>query len=200
MPEPEFIVVGLGNPGPEYEWTPHNLGFLAVDRVAERNGIRIRRSECRAAVGQGAAGGRPVLLAKPLSFMNLSGQPVERLLARYGLPPGALVVVHDDLDLGWGALRIRPGGSAGGHHGVEDIIRCLGTQDFARVRLGINPGHPVRDGAQFVLAPMRGEQRKQLDELLDAAGAAVESLIAGGVEKAMAAHNRRAPGKDREAE
>jgi PTH1 family peptidyl-tRNA hydrolase len=200
MPEPEYIVVGLGNPGPEYEQTPHNLGFLTADRLAARNGIRISRYECRAEVGQGTIGGRPVLLAKPLTFMNLSGQSIKGLLAKYELQPGSLVVVYDDLDLDWGALRIRPKGSAGGHHGVEDIIRCLGTQEFARVRLGINPGRPVRDGAKFVLAPLGSGQKKQLDEMLDAASAAIESIIAGGVEKAMAAHNRRAPGKDREAE
>jgi PTH1 family peptidyl-tRNA hydrolase len=200
MPEPEYIVVGLGNPGPEYENTPHNLGFLTADRLAARNGIRISRYECRAEVGQGTVGGKPALVAKPLTYMNLSGQSVKGLLAKYELQPGSLVVVYDDLDLDWGALRIRPRGSAGGHHGVEDIIRCLGTQEFARVRLGIKPGRPVRDGAKFVLAPMCSERKKQLDELLDAASAAVESIIAGGVEKAMAAHNRRAPGVDREAE
>jgi PTH1 family peptidyl-tRNA hydrolase len=200
MPEPEVMVVGLGNPGPEYEWTPHNLGFLAVDRLAARNGIRVSRYECRAEVGQGTVGGRPALLAKPQTYMNLSGQAVKGLLEKYGLRAADLVVVYDDLDLEWGALRIRPKGSAGGHHGVEDIIRCLGTQEFARVRLGINPGHPVRDGAKYVLAPLKSGQKKELDELLDAASAAVESVIAGGVEKAMAAHNRRAPGREREAE
>lgn len=195
-----MLVVGLGNPGPEYEWTPHNLGFLAVDRLAARNSIRLSRYECRALVGQGRIGGRTVMLAKPQTFMNLSGQSVKGLLEKLGLGPERLLVIYDDLDLPWLSLRIRPKGSAGGHHGVEDIIRCLGTQDFARLRLGIHPGHEVRDGAKFVLAPFRSGQREELDRLLDEASAAAESVITEGVEKAMAAHNRRAPGQNREEE
>jgi PTH1 family peptidyl-tRNA hydrolase len=200
MPEPEYIVVGLGNPGPEFAATPHNLGFLAVDRLAERHAIRLSRLECRSHVGAGQVAGRPVLLAQPQTFMNLSGQAVKGLLEKAALGPERLVLVYDDLDLPWGGLRIRPEGSAGGHHGVEDVIRCLGGQGFARVRLGIHPGHPIGDGAKFVLAPMRGGQREELDELLDRAAAAVESIIAEGVAKAMAAHNRRAQGKEEEKE
>lgn len=200
MPEPRFLVVGLGNPGPEYEFTHHNLGFLVVDRLAARNNIRVSRYECRAEVGQGAIGAEAVLLAKPQTFMNLSGQAVNGLAGKYHLEPGRIVVVYDELDLPWGGLRIRPKGSAAGHNGMKDIIRCLGTDEIPRVRLGIHPGHPVGDGAKFVLAPIKGEQRKQLDELLDNASQAVESIIAGGVEKAMTAHNRRAPGTNREEE
>lgn len=196
MAEPEYLVVGLGNPGPEYEYTPHNLGFLTVDRLAARHAVRMNRLECRAEVGKGTIEGRPALLAKPQTFMNLSGQSVKGLLEKYSLPASRLLVVYDDLDLPWRSLRVRPKGSAGGHHGVEDVIRCTGTQDFARLRLGIHPGHPVRDGAKFVLAPFKSGQKKELDELLDEASQAVESIIAGGVEKAMAAHNRRAPGRD----
>jgi PTH1 family peptidyl-tRNA hydrolase len=200
MPEPTFVVVGLGNPGPEYEFTHHNLGFLVVDRLAARNNIRVSREECRADVGQGAIGAEAVLLAKPRTFMNLSGQAVKGLAEKYRLAPERIVVVYDELDLPWGGLRIRPKGSAAGHNGMKDIIRCLGTDEIPRVRLGIHPGHPVGDGAKFVLAPIKGEQRKQLDELLDIACQAVESIIAGGVEKAMTAHNRRAPGTNREEE
>jgi PTH1 family peptidyl-tRNA hydrolase len=200
MPDPEIVVVGLGNPGPEYEWTPHNLGFRTLDRLAERHSIRISRLECRSLVGVGSVEGRPALLAKPQTFMNLSGQAVKGLLEKYGLGAERLLLVYDELALPWMSLRIRPRGSAGGHHGVEDVVRCLGTEEFARLRLGIHPGHPVRDGAKFVLAPLRGGQRKELDELLDAACAAVESIVAQGVEKAMAAHNRRAPGSQREEE
>lgn len=195
-----MLVVGLGNPGPEYEWTPHNLGFLAVDRLAARHSIRLSRYECQALVGQGRIGGRTVMLAKPQTFMNLSGQSVKGLLEKLELGPGRLLVIYDDLDLPWLSLRIRPKGSAGGHHGVEDIIRCLGTQEFARLRLGIHPGHEVRDGAKFVLTPFRSGQREELDRLLDDASAAAESVITEGVEKAMAAHNRRAPGQNREEE
>jgi PTH1 family peptidyl-tRNA hydrolase len=200
MPDAELLVVGLGNPGPEYEFTPHNLGFLTVERLAQRHSIRLSRRECRAVVGQGSIAGREVLLALPQTFMNLSGQSVKGLLEKLGLGPERLILIQDDLDLPWQAMRIRPRGSAGGHHGVEDVIRCLGTEVFARLRLGIHPGHPVSDGAKFVLAPFRSGCKKELDELLDSASAAVESIVAQGVEKAMAAHNRRAPGLKREEE
>lgn len=195
-----MLVVGLGNPGPEYESTPHNLGFLAVDRLAQRQSIRISRLECRALVGVGRVEGKAVMLAKPQTFMNLSGQSVKGLLDKQGLKPDQLVVVYDELDLPWTTLRVRPNGSAAGHNGMKDIIRCLGTSEFARLRLGIHPGHPVRDSAKFVLAPFKSGQKKELDELLDAASAAVESIVAQGVEKAMAAHNRRAQGLTREEE
>ncbi len=200
MAEVDVLVAGLGNPGPEYEWTPHNLGFLTVDRLATRHSIRLSRYECRALAGQGRIGDRMVLLAKPQTFMNLSGQSVRGLLEKLELGPERLLVIYDDLDLPWLSLRIRPKGSAGGHHGVEDIIRCLGTQDFARLRLGIHPGREVRDGAKFVLAPMRSGQRQELDRLLDEACEAAESIITEGVEKAMAAYNRRARGTKREEE
>jgi len=191
-----MLVVGLGNPGPEYEYTWHNLGFLAVDRLAERNRIRISRLECRALVGEGDVGGKRVLLAKPQTFMNLSGQSVKGLVEKNGLAAGSVILVYDELDLPWGGIRVRPKGSDAGHNGVEDVIRCLGTQEIPRVRLGIHPGHPVRDGAKFVLAPIGAGQRKELESLLDQAAEAVETMIAGGAEKAMAKYNRRAPGSE----
>lgn len=200
MAEPEYLVAGLGNPGPEYESTPHNLGFLAVDRIASRFVVRMSRFECRALIGQAQIASRTVLLAKPQTFMNLSGQAVKGLAEKYGIAPGRIVLVYDELDLPWGTLRIRPKGSGAGHNGVEDVIRCLGTQDFPRLRLGVDPGHPVRDGAKYLLAPMKSAQRQELDPLLDQAADAVESIIAEGVEKAMTAHNRRAPGSKREEE
>lgn len=200
MGEMRYLVAGLGNPGPQYEMTPHNLGFLAVARLAERHEARLSRYECQALVGQATLDGAPVLLAQPQTFMNLSGQSVKGLAAKYGIEPGGVILVYDDLDLPWGSLRIRERGSAGGHHGVEDVIRCLGTQEFPRLRLGIHPGHPVRDGAKFVLAPLRSAQKQELGSLLDAAADAVESIVAEGVAKAMTAHNRRAPGPKREEE
>lgn len=200
MGEYSHLVVGLGNPGPEYEMTPHNLGFLTVERLAERHQARLSRFECRALVGQAVIAGRKVLLAQPRAYMNLSGQSVKGLVDKYEIEPGGLILVYDDLDLPWGSMRIREQGSAGGHHGVEDVIRCLGTQGFPRLRLGIHPGHPVRDGAKFVLAPFKSAQRQELDPLLGEAAAAVESMIAEGVAKAMTAHNRRAPGSKREEE
>jgi len=198
MAEAEFLVAGLGNPGAEYENTPHNLGFLTVDLLAERANTRLSRFECRALVGVADLGGKRVLLAKPQTFMNLSGQAVNGLAGKFGFAPERVVLVYDDLDLPWGTIRVRPDGSAGGHHGVEDVIRCLGTQSFPRVRMGIHPGHEVRDGAKFVLAQMKGGQKKELDSFVGLAADAVESIIAGSVDKAMAAYNRRAPGAKKE--
>ena len=193
-----WLIVGLGNPGPEYQWTYHNLGFLVAERVAERNGIRLTRRVLGALVGEGAISGQPVLIAKPQTFMNLSGNSVRLLVEKYAVASGRLVLIFDELALEWGSLRIRPKGSAGGHHGVQDVIRGLETKEFARVRLGIHPGHPVSDGAAFVLAPIKRAQRKELDQLLDHAAQAVESIIAEGVEKSMTKFNRRAQGANLE--
>jgi peptidyl-tRNA hydrolase, PTH1 family len=192
------MVVGLGNPGPKYERTLHNLGFLAVDRLAERNGIRVTRPEEKALVGHGRISAAEVVLAKPQTFMNLSGTSVAPLAGRYRADPARLLLLYDDLDLPWTGVRIRPRGSAGGHHGVESVIRSLGTQEFPRVRLGIHPGHPVKHGADYVLSPFRKAQEQELDELLDYVSQAVESTIAEGVEKAMTRFNRRARGLETE--
>src|SRR6266849_2067779 len=146
--EIEILVAGLGNPGEEYENTPHNLGFLVVDRLAESHGIRVSRKESFSKVGRGTIGARRVALAKPQTFMNLSGPAVTGLLERYGLKPGCLVMVYDELDLPWGELRIKPKGSAAGHKGMQSVIGSLGTSGITRVRLGIQPlgskpGHPI---------------------------------------------------------
>jgi len=192
------LVIGLGNPGEEYEQTAHNLGFLVVDRLAERNGIQVKRKDSRALVGQGSVAGKRVMLAKPQTFMNVSGESVKGLLVKHEIPAGNLIVVYDELDLPWRSLRIRPNGSAAGHRGVDSIIRQVGTQDFPRVRLGIHGGRREKDGAQIVLAKLKRAQKEELDELLDYAAQAVESIIAEGVEKSMAKFNRRAPGSNEE--
>lgn len=197
--EPIRLVVGLGNPGREYEDTPHNLGFLVVDRLAERNGIRVSRKTCLALAGEGEVAGRRVVLAKPQTYMNRSGQSVRLLLKEFGIEPRQMLVVYDDLDLPWMTLRIRPKGSAGGHHGMESVGFEIGTMEFARLRLGI-AGYRVEDGAKFVLSKFNREQKKQLDELLDLAAQAVESVISEGVEKSMAKFNRRARGDKTEEE
>ena len=194
------LIVGLGNPGRRYEDTPHNLGFRVIDRLAERNSLRVSRKECQAIVGAGVVGGCPVTLAKPQTFMNLSGPSVKSLLTKFSMTTEDLLLVYDELALPWTGLRIRAKGSSGGHNGVESVIGSLGTMDFPRVRLGIHPGHPVGDGAKFVLAPFRRAQKKELDELLDYASDAVEAVIAEGVEKAMTRFNRRALGRDEEEE
>ena len=193
-----WLVVGLGNPGPEYANTLHNMGFLAIDRLAERNGIRVSRPEAKALVGSGRISGCEAVLAKPQTFMNLSGTSVKPLAEKYGVQPGRVVLLYDELDLPWTGVRIRPNGSAAGHNGVSSVIGSLGTTDFPRIRLGIHPGHPVRNGAEFVLSPLRKVQMDDLDELLDHAAAAVESMVAEGVEKAMTKFNRRARGVEQE--
>jgi peptidyl-tRNA hydrolase, PTH1 family len=193
------LVAGLGNPGAEYANTPHNLGFLVVDRIAEQHGIRVSRKDSNALIGVGEIGGRSVMLAKPQTFMNLSGSSLRPLMEKHSLTAQDLIVIYDELDLPWTGLRIKPKGSGAGHNGVESVIQSLGTQDFIRVRLGINPGHPIRDGADFVLAPFRRSQKKALDELLGYAADATTSIITEGVEKAMTKFNRRAQGSTEEA-
>ena len=193
-----FLVAGLGNPGEEYELSPHNLGFLAVDRLAEQHGIRVTRRDSKALVGVGEIDGREVMLAKPQTFMNLSGTSLAPLMEKHGIELGQLVVVYDELDLPWRTLRIKPKGSAAGHNGMKSAIQSLKTNEIVRVRLGIHPGHPIRDGAEFVLAPIKRSQMKELDEFIGLAADAVRSIIAEGVEKSMAKFNRRAPGLNTE--
>jgi PTH1 family peptidyl-tRNA hydrolase len=198
MSEFAKLVVGLGNPGKEYELTAHNLGFLVVDRLAERNGIKVGRKDSMALVGQGSVAGRKVLLAKPQTFMNLSGESVQGLVVKNEIEPGNVVLVYDELDLPWQSVRIRTNGSAAGHRGVDSVIRCVGTKEFPRVRLGVHGGRREKDGAQIVLAKLKRAHKEELEELLDYASQAVESIIAEGVEKSMAKFNRRAPGLNEE--
>ncbi|HUI53398.1 MAG TPA: aminoacyl-tRNA hydrolase [Bryobacteraceae bacterium] len=190
-----FLVAGLGNPGEEYALTPHNLGFLIVDRLAEQYGIRVNRKDSKTLLGVGEIEGHAVMLAKPQTYMNLSGTAVAPLMSKHAIEPGQLVVVYDELDLPWLALRIKPKGSAAGHKGMQSVIGSLHTSDLVRVRLGIHPDHPV-DGAEFVLAPFRRSQMKELEELVDYGAGAVRSIIAEGVSKAMTKFNRRAPGSN----
>ncbi|HWQ54539.1 MAG TPA: aminoacyl-tRNA hydrolase [Bryobacteraceae bacterium] len=193
-----LLVAGLGNPGEEYALTPHNLGYMVVDRLAERHSIRVSRKDSKALVGVGEIAGRQVMLAKPQTYMNLSGTSLVPLMAKHGIAVEDLIVVYDELDLPWTGVRIKPRGSAAGHNGMESVIRCLGTNEIVRARLGIHPGHPIRDGAEFVLAPFMRSQMKDLDELTGHAAEAVESIIAEGVEKAMTRFNRRAQGLNAE--
>ena len=198
MSEFEKLVVGLGNPGEEFERTAHNLGFLVVDRLAERNQIKVGRKDSRALVGQGTIAGKRVMLAKPQTYMNRSGESVQGLLVKHEVPAGDLILIYDELDLPWGSLRIRPDGSAAGHRGVGSVIEVTKTKQFPRVRLGVHGGRREKDGAQIVLAQLKRAHKQELDELLDYASLAVESIIAEGVEKSMAKFNRRAPGSQEE--
>jgi PTH1 family peptidyl-tRNA hydrolase len=185
-----FLVAGLGNPGEQYEFTPHNLGFLVVDRLAAERNIRVTRPDSKALVGAGG----DLLLAKPQTYMNLSGTSLNPLMAKHGLGPADLILVYDELDLPWGELRIRPRGRANGHNGLASVIQNLGTEEFTRLRVGVHPGHALKSGMDYLLAPLSRQYRKELDELLGFAAEAVNSIIAEGVEKSMTKFNRRAPG------
>lgn len=190
-----WLVAGLGNPGPEYERSPHNLGFLAVDRFAERNGIRLTRPEAQAWVGLGKIGVTDVVVAKPQTFMNLSGGSVKLLLEKYSLPLENLLLVYDELALPFGQLRIRPKGSAAGHNGVSSVIRSVGSEEFCRLRIGCSdPGRTGghKGGKEYLLSPMRRELTKELDSILDHTAQAIETITTEGAEKAMAIFNRRA--------
>jgi PTH1 family peptidyl-tRNA hydrolase len=195
-----YLVVGLGNPGEEYANTPHNLGFRVIDLLAERHSIRVNRKDSKALTGVGEIEGKAVMLVKPQTFMNLSGTSVAPLMEKHSLTPADLVLVYDELDLPWGELRIKPRGSAAGHKGPTSVIASLGTQEFVRVRLGINPGHEIREGAEYLLAPIKRSQQKETEELLGRGADAVASLIAEGVEKSMTKFNRRAQGLKTEEE
>ncbi len=192
MPEDaDWLIVGLGNPGEEYRQTPHNLGFLTVERLSEDAGVRVTRPEEDALVGSGQVGGKQALLAKPLSFVNRSGGPVKRLLRRYDLTPRRLLVVYDELDLAWGRLRLKQKGSAAGHNGMQSIIDALGTSEFPRLRIGIHPGHPVSNGARYVLRPFTRDEIEEVEQIVGRAAEVVRHALAEGTEKAMARSNRR---------
>ncbi len=186
------LIVGLGNPGIEYQFTLHNFGFLAVDRIAERYGAHIGNRRCRALTGKAVVEGSETLLAKPETFMNLSGLSVRELVDEYEVDPVRdLVVIYDDLDLPFGTLRVRTKGSAGGHHGMESIIGALKTQDFTRIRLGISPERPIGDGAKYVLSQFKKSQYAVVDEVLDSAADAVKVLLTEGPAAAMNRFNRK---------
>ena len=193
-----LLVAGLGNPGEEYALTPHNMGFLTVDRLAEREGLRINRKDSKALVGVGVIDGQPVMLAKPQTFMNLSGTSLKPLMEKHEIDTSQLVVVYDELDLAWKTLKIKPKGSAAGHNGMKSVIGSLGTSEIVRVRLGVHPGHTLSSGMDYLLAPVKRSQRAELDEFIGYAADAVRTIIAEGVEKAMTKYNRRAPGLNEE--
>ncbi|HTF38437.1 MAG TPA: aminoacyl-tRNA hydrolase [Blastocatellia bacterium] len=186
------LIVGLGNPGREYEMTRHNLGFMLIDRLFTLGGGRRFRSESSEKVAEVTLAGQRVLLAKPQTYMNLSGDAVRPLLDRYAEgQPANLLVASDDVALPFGMIRVRARGSAGGQKGLKSIIERLGTQEFARVRLGVKPDHPLDDLSKFVLSPIRNRDREQLDETLERGVDAVTVILAEGVGRAMARFNER---------
>ena len=186
------LIVGLGNPGIEYQFTPHNLGFLAIDRLAERYRVEVRNRRCRALTGKALIGSDTVLLAKPETFMNLSGLSVSELLADQGVTPEAdLVVIQDELDFPLGTVRVQRNRSSAGHNGIESIVGALGTQDFLRIRMGVAPERKVEDGVRYLLTPMRKAELTVVNEMLDAAANAVEVIVKEGPAAAMNRFNRK---------
>jgi PTH1 family peptidyl-tRNA hydrolase len=193
------LIVGLGNPGPEYQWTPHNLGFLAVDELANRGGIRVERPEAKALVGLGKLAGEEIILAKPQTFMNLSGISVRELLEKYELGPLDVLAMWDEVQLPWGAIRIHAEGSAGSHNGAGSLISSLGTPAIARLRLGCGPDHPLSSRKEYVLRPMKKSELEVAAEMIADAGDAVELMLTKGIESAMGKYNRRERQQDDEA-
>jgi len=185
------LIVGLGNPGYEYQLTPHNLGFLAVDRLAESCGVEVTHREAQALTARTELEQEDVLFAKPQTYMNLSGLAVARLLEKYELPVQDMMVLVDDVDLPLGTLRIRQRGSAGGHNGLKSIIGALQADEFVRVRLGIQPEEPVDDLAAHVLGPFHKADLEVVAALLDEAVVAVRFILKEGVSRAMNRFNRR---------
>jgi PTH1 family peptidyl-tRNA hydrolase len=197
-----FLVVGLGNPGIEYQFTPHNAGFLAIDRIADNFGVQVINRRCRAVTATIRLGGREVVLAKPETYMNLSGISVEELVRELEVDPAKdLVVVYDELALPLGTIRVRTGGSDGGHNGAKSINGALRTQEWARVRIGVGPRPGETDGRRgkdYLLTPMRKADLAELDPVLDKAARAVEMIVSQGITAAMNELNRREPNSQAE--
>ncbi len=194
-------MVGLGNPGIEYQFTPHNAGFLAIDRLAEQGGVAVSNRRCRALTATTRIAGRDVVLAKPETYMNLSGISVQALVKEFEADPARdLIVIYDEIALSLGSIRIRERGSAGGHNGVKSISGALGSEEWLRIRIGIAPpgdeaGQSARRGVKdYVLTPFRKAQLTILDEVLDRTAQAVEMVLAKGAGPAMNEFNRREPG------
>jgi len=192
------LIVGLGNPGIEYARTPHNLGFLVVDRLAEDAGIRVTRPESKSFAGVGQIAGHDIVLAKPQTMMNLSGLAVGELVRRAGCEPSDVIVLCDDIALPWGMIRVRERGSAGGHNGLKSVISSLGTMEFPRVRLGVQPEDFRGDLKEYVLRQIRRDEEDLVAEEIELAAEAVKVILAEGTQSAMNRFNRRVapPGED----
>jgi PTH1 family peptidyl-tRNA hydrolase len=184
-----YVIVGLGNPGREYRDTRHNIGFMVIDRLCRVMGIRLARVQSKALMGVGILEGKKLVLGKPQTYMNLSGQSVSGLLRFYKTPLDQLLVTHDDLDLPLGTIRLRPGGGSAGQRGMASIIQQLGTQDFARLRMGIGRPPGRMDPAAFVLQKFTPAEQDLVDQVLDRAMAAVRTFLTEGLDAAMNQHN-----------
>ena len=188
MSEGPFLVVGLGNPGPSYAGNRHNVGAMVLDVLAARAGVKLspgKGKRARTLIGEGRLAGRRVVLARPTTYMNESGGPVRGLLDYHSLPPENLIVLHDELDISFGAVRLKRGGGEGGHNGLRSITRSTGTKDYLRVRVGIGRPPGRQDPADFVLKDFSATERKELDLLVAEAADAAEELLAQGLEAAQ---------------
>jgi peptidyl-tRNA hydrolase, PTH1 family len=184
-----YLIVGLGNPGREYRENRHNAGFMAIDTLANSMGVGLTRLQSKALVGQGELNGKRVILAKPQTYMNLSGQAVASLVKFYRIPLEQLLVVHDELDIPFGHLRIRGEGGTSGSRGMSSVIECLGTQDFPRLRIGIGRPAGSRDAADYVLENFARSEQQILSEVLSRAEAAIRLFIEEGIQAAMNRYN-----------
>jgi len=189
-----FVIAGLGNPGEKYGRTRHNMGFRIVDRLAENHSLSMDRNRFSARIGQGEINGRKVLLLKPETYMNLSGEAVGAAMRFYKVPPDRLVVVQDDIDLALGRIQIRRGGGHGGHRGVQSVMQELGDADFVRVRAGTSRPEPEGDVSDFVLGKFDTEEAEIAEAVTERAAGAIESWLESGLVKTMNLYNQREPG------
>jgi len=188
------LIVGLGNPGDEYQSTPHNVGFLTIDRIAGNLRVEVRNRQCQALTARAVLADQPVLLAKPETYMNLSGVAVGDLVRKYEANPESdLVVIQDELDFPLGTLRIHTRRSSAGHNGIESIIGALKTKDFLRIRIGVAPERKISDGQSYLLSPMKKKELAVVDTMLDLAAEAVNVILKDGPAAAMNRFNRREP-------
>ncbi len=187
--EKTWLVIGLGNPGLQYEKTRHNLGFMLIDWLARKAKMQVKRVECRALIGRGEFENEFVELVKPQTFMNLSGEAISCLLKKQNRSADKLLVITDDLALPFGKIRLRAKGSAGGHNGLKSIIACLKTEEFIRLRIGILPEHPINDSRRFVLEDFSKIDLEKVGEILEQSAGAIRAVLRDGTEKAMAKFN-----------
>jgi PTH1 family peptidyl-tRNA hydrolase len=189
LSEKKWLIVGLGNPGLRYEKTRHNLGFMLIDKLAQKLQTQVKREECRALIGRGEIENQTVELVKPQTFMNLSGEAVSCLVKKSDRSVEKMIVISDDLALPFGKIRLRPKGNHGGQNGLRSIIDCLRTQDFTRLRIGIQPEHPIGSASSFVLENFSKSDFTEVENILNTSADAIFAVIKNGVEKAMAQYN-----------
>ena len=184
-----WLIIGLGNPGKRYRLTKHNVGFRVVDRFVEKKKIKLKRRLGKVQGGEGRIGAERIVIAKPLTYMNRSGSVVKKLIKEMGIPLDHLVVVHDDLDMGCGRIKIKDKGGHGGHKGGQSIIEQVGNPDFLRVKVGIDKPQPPEEGADYVLAPFDHEQIPLIEKSIEQASEAIEAIIVSGKDLAMNTYN-----------